>query len=71
MELQIQSENTLHNIQEMKKNYENKKVEQEFENIERYKEITDSNRQLISEIKKNDRMVENIVNSLPYCNENK
>ena len=49
-----------------------KNQERDFENIDKYKPITESNRQLIDQIeKKNDEMVEDIVNSLPYYNENK
>ena len=72
LELQMQSENAFHNIQELRRNYEIMKIEQEFENIERYKPITNSNKEIIREIeKKNDQLDEGIVKSLPYYNENK
>ena len=55
----------------MRRNYENKEIEREFENVQRFKPITDSKKQLIDQIdKKNDQIVDTIINSLPY-NENK
>ena len=53
----------------MNTNYKNEKQEKDFQNIEKYKPITESNKQVIEQIeKKNDEMVKNIVNSLPYYN---
>ena len=54
----------------MNRDFENEKTEREFENIEKYKPITDSNKQVVDMIEQtNDQMVEEIVNSLPYYKE--
>ena len=51
----------------MNRTFENEMKEREFQNIEKYKPITESNKQLINMIeKKNDQMVGDIVNPLPY-----
>ena len=56
----------------MNKNDENDKTEKEFENIEKFQPITESNKQLINMIeKRNDEMVEDIINTLPYHKDNK
>ena len=52
IELQLISDGNLHNIQEMKRNYENNKIDQEFKNIKKFKPITDSNKELIGKIEK-------------------
>ena len=56
------------NLKQMNTNYEHEKQEKDFQNIEKYKPITQSNKKLFEQIEKNDEMVENIVNTLPYYN---
>ena len=74
VELQMYSDGTLHQIQEAKKNYENNKIDQEFENIKRFKQITDSNKELIDRIEKktnqSDELIKKITDALPYYNQN-
>ena len=52
VQLQLMSDGTLHNIQEAKKNYENNKIDQEFEHAKMFKLITDTNKELIDRIEK-------------------
>ena len=74
VELQMYSDGTLHQIQEAEKNYENNKIDQEFENIKRFKPITDSNKELIDRIEKktnqSDEILTRISDALPYYNQN-
>ena len=61
VKLQILSDNTLHNIIEAKKAYENNKTEQAFENARLLKPITDSNKELIDRIEKKSEQSDELI----------
>ena len=52
VKLQLMSDETLNNIVDAKKAYENNKIEQDFQNTRLSKPITDSNKELIDRIEK-------------------
>ena len=52
VKLQLMSDETLNNIVDAKKAYENNKIEQDFQNTRLFKPITDSNKELIDRIEK-------------------
>ena len=53
--LQLITDDALDEIQQAKKNYENNKIDKEFENTQLFKPITDSNKELINRLEKKNR----------------
>ena len=71
IELQLMTDNGLHNILKAKKKYENNKIDQEFENARLFKPITDSNKDRIEKkTEDSDELIKKITDALPYYNQN-
>ena len=73
VEIQLMTENGLHNILEAKKAYENNEIDKAFNNAKFFKPIIDSNKELFDRIVKksdqSDELIKNITDSLPLYNQ--
>ena len=73
VEIQLMTENGLHNILEAKKAYENNEIDKAFNNAKLFKPIIDSNKELFDRIVKksdqSDELIKNITDSLPLYNQ--
>ena len=73
VEIQLMTENGLHNILEANKAYQNNEINKQFENIKLFKPITSSNKELIDRIEKKtdqtDELINKITDALPIYNQ--
>ena len=67
VKLQLMSDETLNNIVDAKKAYENNKIDQAFENARLFKPITDSNKELIDRIEKKTDKSDELIKKLNRC----
>ena len=73
VEIQLLTDNGLHNILEAKKAYQNNEIDKAFDNAKLFKPITDSNKELIDRIEKktdqSDELIKKITDALPLYNQ--
>ena len=73
VEIQLMTDNGLHNILEAKKAYQNNEIDKAFDNAKIFKPITDSNKELIDHIEKktdqSDELIKQITDALPLYNQ--
>ena len=73
VEIQLMTDNGLHNILESKKAYQNNEIDKAFDNAKLFKPITDSNKELIDRIEKkvdqSDELIKKITDALSLYNQ--